>query len=400
MTEAVLVLNAGSSSLKFAVYGGDGDLQLRLRGTVSRLRQAPRLTVEVDGEVIVDRPFDPPMALALAADAVFAQLDALGWLLRIGVVGHRIVHGGRGFVDPIVLDPESIGALRSLTPLAPLHQPYNLDIAESAARLLPRAVQVGCFDTAFHAARPGLDRLYALPRALSEDGVVAYGFHGLSYAHIAEVLRTRDGERAGGRAIVAHLGSGASLCAMESGRSLATTMGFSALDGLVMSSRCGSLDPGVLLHLLQDRGMSPEDLTRLLYEESGLLGVSGISGDMQTLLDSADPHAAEAVDLFVYRIGREIGSLAAALGGLDTLVFTAGIGENAPVVRSHICQAAAWLGLRIDEARNASGQVDIAGEGSAAAILVLPTDEERAVAVGAARLWGERLASLPPLASH
>lgn len=390
MTDAVLVLNAGSSSLKFAVYGANDDLPLRLKGAVSRLRQAPRLRVEADGDAIVDRPLDPPMALAMAADAVFAQLDALGWLPRIGVVGHRIVHGGRAFVDPTVLDANSIGALRRLTPLAPLHQPYNLDIVESAARLLPHAVQVGCFDTAFHADRPALDRLYALPRALSEDGVVAYGFHGLSYAHIAGVLRTRDGERAGGRAIVAHLGSGASLCAMSAGRSVATTMGFSALEGLVMSSRCGSLDPGVLLHLLQDRGMSPQDLTRLLYEESGLLGVSGISGDMQTLLDSDDPRAAEAVDLFVYRIGREIGSLAAALGGLDTLVFTAGIGENAPAVRSRIGQAAAWLGLRIDEARNARGEAEITGEGSAAAVLVVPTDEERAVAGAAARLWRER----------
>lgn len=390
MTGAVLVLNAGSSSLKFAVYGGDHDLPLRLKGALSRLRHAPRLRVEADGDAIVDRPFDQPMALTQAADAVFAQIDALGWLPRIGVVGHRIVHGGRAFVDPTVLDPESIGALRRLTPLAPLHQPYNLDIAESAARLLPHAVQVGCFDTAFHADRPALDRLYALPGALSEDGVVAYGFHGLSYAHIAGVLRTRDGERAGGRAIVAHLGSGASLCAMSAGRSVATTMGFSALEGLVMSSRCGSLDPGVLLHLLQDRGMSPQDLTRLLYEESGLLGVSGISGDMQTLLDSDDPRAAEAVDLFVYRIGREIGSLAAALGGLDTLVFTAGIGENAPAVRWRIGQAAAWLGLRIDEARNARGEAEITGEGSAAAVLVVPTDEERAVAGAAARLWRER----------
>ena len=386
MTDAVLVLNAGSSSLKFALYGlGDG-LPLWLKGAVSRLRQAPRLTVRAGKDVVADLAFEPPMTVEAAADAVFAQLGASGWLPRIGVVGHRIVHGGRDFIHPVILEQGAFDALRRLAPLAPLHQPYNLDIAERAAHLLPNAVQVGCFDTAFHADREPLDRLYALPRELSEDGVMAYGFHGLSYAYIAGVLRERDGKRAGGRTIVAHLGSGASLCAMAQGRSVATTMGFSALEGLVMSSRCGSIDPGVLLHLLQDRGMSPQELSRLLYEQSGLLGVSGLSGDMQTLLDSDDPRAAEAVDLFVYRIGRQIGSLAAALGGMETLVFTAGIGENAPAVRRRICDSAAWLGVRLDAARNEAGESDITGEGSAVEVLVLPTDEERAVAQAAAQL--------------
>lgn len=386
MTDAILVLNAGSSSLKLAVYDLGAGLNLRLKGSVSRLRQAPRLLLYADGKVAADLRFEPPMTVDAAVDAVFSQLDASGWLPRIRIVGHRIVHGGQAFARPTMLDEATINALRRLAPLAPLHQPYNLDIAERVARLLPQSIQVGCFDTAFHAERELRDRLYAIPRHLTEEGVIAYGFHGLSYAHIAGVLRAREGERAGGRTIVAHLGSGASLCAMARGRSVATTMGFSALEGLMMSSRCGSIDPGVVLHLLQDRGMSPQDITRLLYEQSGLLGVSGVSGDMQTLLDSDDPRAAEAVDLFIYRVGRQIGSLAAALGGLDTLVFTAGIGENAPSVRQRIGESAAWLGVRIDLVRNEADASEIAAKESQVNVLVLPTDEERAVAEGAAGL--------------
>ncbi|TJW32564.1 MAG: acetate kinase, partial [Mesorhizobium sp.] len=238
-----------------------------------------------------------------------------------------------------------------------------------AASLLPQAMQIGCFDTAFHSARPGLAKLYGLPRAMSEAGIVSYGFHGLSYNHVASKLRDRYGAGAGGRAIVAHLGSGASLCAMNAGTSVATTMGFSTLDGLVMSTRCGALDPGIVLHLLQDRKLSSDELASLLYEQSGLLGVSGISGDMRTLIGSQDPFAAEAVDLFVYRIGREIGSLAAALGGLDTLVFTAGIGENAPLVREKIGAAAGWLGVGIDRERNRRGEETISLDGSGVDVL-------------------------------
>ncbi|WP_367271546.1 acetate/propionate family kinase [Mesorhizobium sp.] len=232
----------------------------------------------------------------------------------------------------------------------------------------------------FHAERPRLATLYALPRALTESGIMSFGFHGISYGHIASQLRERYGPTAGGRAVVAHLGSGASLCAMREGKSVATTMGFSPLDGLVMSTRSGSLDPGVILYLLQDRKMLADEISQLLYDRSGLLGVSGISGDMQRLLDLDDPHAAEAVDLFVYRAGREIGSLAAALGGLDTLVFTAGIGENSPLIREKICEAAAWLGVTIDAERNREGDERIGASGAAVDVLVIPTDEERAVA--------------------
>ncbi len=384
MTKALLILNAGSSSLKFAVFGHGSGLPLLLKGSVSRLAYQPYLKVRQAGGADRDQVLRiAPMSLGDAVQAVFAELRSRGFLEKIGVVGHRIVHGGQDFREPTLLDSSALKKLRQLAALAPLHQPYNLDIVDSASALLPGTPQVGAFDTAFHADRPRCDRLYGLPRRLSDEGIVAYGFHGLSYGHAAAVLRARYGPRAGGRAIVAHLGSGASLCAMGQGRSIATTMGFSALDGLVMGSRCGSLDPGIILHLMREQRMSTEEVSALLYEQSGLLGVSGISGDMQILLQSADPRAAEAIDLFVYRIGRAIGSLAAALGGLDTLVFTAGIGEHAPSIRQRIGEAASWLGVRIDPVRNEGGETSIGETDSRVDVLVIPAEEERAVAEGA-----------------
>lgn len=384
MTKALLVLNAGSSSLKFAVYKHSAELPLLLKGSIVQLGRAPLLKLRCPGEVDCERTLGAgPMSPGDAVQAVFAEVGGRGMMGGIGIVGHRIVHGGQTFTRPVVLDHSTLDRLRRLAPLAPLHQPYNLDIVELASGLLPAAIQIGAFDTAFHADRPRCDRIYGLPRWLSDDGIMAYGFHGLSYAHVAAVLRARYGASAGGRTIVAHLGSGASLCAMDAGRSVATTMGFSALDGLVMSSRCGSLDPGIVLHLIRERRMSAEALSELLYEQSGLLGVSEISGDMQMLLQSADPRAGEAVDLFVYRIGRAIGSLAAALGGLDTLVFTAGIGENSARVRQLIGEAAAWLGVSIDPACNGRGEMSIGSAGSSVDVLVIPAEEERAVGEGA-----------------
>ncbi|MBZ9798484.1 acetate/propionate family kinase [Mesorhizobium sp. ES1-4] len=382
MNDAILVLNGGSSSLKFAVFEAREDLSLLLRGSVSSIRRNPRLRTEATAaSPEVDRslgggPIDIAGAFCAVA-SVLAERDLLG---HIGKIGHRIVHGGRDFVEAVRLDARTLAALHKLEPLAPIHQAINLEIVALAAGMLPQAIQVGCFDTAFHTARPPLAKIYGLPRELSEQGIVSYGFHGLSYSHIAEKLRTRYGAGAGGRAIVAHLGSGASLCAMLAGTSVATTMGFSTLDGLVMSTRCGALDPGVILHLLQERKLSSQDLTTLLYERSGLLGVSGISGDMQALLDAKDPAAIQAVDLFIYRVGREIGSLAAALGGLDTLVFTAGIGEHAPVIRHKICKAAEWLGLALDEDLSQSGKELVSAPTSRVDILVIPADEEQAVA--------------------
>ncbi|TIS80337.1 MAG: acetate/propionate family kinase, partial [Mesorhizobium sp.] len=382
MADAILVLNAGSSSLKFAAFERLAELPVLMRGSLTSLQSKPRMSVSsAEDEQTTQTDFaDRPIGTEEALELILTELDRCGLLQSVSAVGHRIVHGGRDFTAATILDPPTLEALRALAPLAPLHQPDNLEIVELARRLLPKAAQIGCFDTAFHADRPRLATLYALPQALTESGIMSFGFHGISYDHIASQLRERYGPTAGERTVVAHLGSGASLCAMRGGKSVATTMGFSPLDGLVMSTRSGSLDPGVILYLLQDRKMSADEISRLLYDRSGLLGVSGISGDMQRLLDLDDPHAAEAVDLFVYRAGREIGSLAAALGGLDTLVFTAGIGENSPLIREKICEAAAWLGVTIDAERNREGDERIGASGSAVDVLVIPTDEERAVA--------------------
>ena len=381
MTDAILVLNGGSSSLKFAVFDGRDELPLLLRGNVSSLGAHPRLHVgAAAGRAEVDKSLgDGPIDIGKAFAAVASVLADSDLLPRIGRVGHRIVHGGREFTEATLLDGRTLEALRLLEPLAPIHQRINLEIVALAAGLLPQAMQIGCFDTAFHSARPGIAKIYGLPRAMTDAGIVSYGFHGLSYSHIASQLQARYGPAAGGKVIVAHLGSGASLCAMSAGTSVATTMGFSTLDGLVMSTRCGELDPGVILHLLQDRKLPTDELVTLLYEQSGLLGVSGISGDMRTLIDSDDPRAAEAVDLFVYRIGREIGSLTAAIGGLDTLVFTAGIGENAPSIRERIGAVAGWLKVDVDHELNRRGEEVISPAASGVDVLVIPTDEERAV---------------------
>ena len=396
MKPAILILNAGSSSVKFAVYAQADTLSVLLRGSIAALGSAPRLTVRSLAETYPDRLIgNAPMSPGTAGQVIFDELAQRGMTKAIAAVGHRIVHGGQHFTQPTVLNAAVIGQLHQLATLAPLHQPANLKIVALASERLPTALQIGAFDTAFHAGRPNIDRLYALPRSLSDDGIVAYGFHGLSYAHIAAVLRARDGPRAGGRAIVAHLGSGASMCAMNAGQSIATTMGFSALDGLMMSTRCGALDPAIVLHLMQQRQMTAEAVQDLLHNRSGLLGVSQISGDMATLLQSADPRAAEAIALFVYRAGRAIGSLAAALGGLDTLVFTAGIGEHAPRIRALICQSAAWLGARMDTGLNTLGETVISDRGSGVEILVIPADEERTVAAGVLACMRQRPGAPP-----
>lgn len=383
MTGRLLVLNAGSSSLKFALFEQGAPPVRVAAGNLSRLGSVPSLKLAVGDETTLPRSAaDGPIDLRAAAALVFDELGALGLLDGLAAVGHRIVHGGAEFAEPVRLDAAALDRLKALVPLAPLHQPHNLDIVRFAAARLPDAVQIGCFDTAFHAARPRLDTLYALPRDLCAQGMIAYGFHGLSYAYVAGQLRALDGERAGGRTIVAHLGSGASLCAMDRGRSVATTMGFSALEGLIMATRCGAIDPGILLHLIETKGMDAAAISDLLYSRSGLLGVSGISGDMQVLLDSDAPEAVEAIDLFVYRTGRAIGSLVATLGGLDTLVFTAGIGENAPAIRQLLSEGAAWLGVDLDTEANGRGETVISSPSSAVAVHVIRTDEELAIAEG------------------
>jgi acetate kinase len=337
----------------------------------------------------VDLPLsgDGPHRQALAFLVDWLHAHEAGW--RIAGVGHRVVHGAEQYSQPVVLDEATVAALKKFVPLAPLHQPHNLAGIEAMTAALPGVPQVACFDTAFHRSQPAIAQLFALPRRITEQGVRRYGFHGLSYEYIAEVLPDHlDPARADGRVIVAHLGNGASMCGMVGRRSQATTMGFTAVEGLMMGTRTGSLDPGVLLYLMDYGGMDAKGLARLLYKESGLLGVSGISPDMRELLASDKPEAQEAVELFCYRIVREIGSLAAALGGLDALVFTGGIGEHAAPVRDRVCRAIGWLGLDLDAAANAADATRISTAGSRVAALVLPTNEEWMLARHAAALLG------------
>ena len=383
MARAILVLNAGSSSIKFALFhvvteGRDRPL---CEGQLVHIDDGAHFTAQSGkGVTLVDRQL-PVADHACMLNTLLAWLGEQFADLSLAAVGHRVVHGGPRYTVPIVIDDAVLAELRRLVPLAPLHQPQHIAAIEAVQKRHPVLLQIACFDTAFHHTQPVVATQFALPRALSDEGLRRYGFHGLSYEYIAGAMTGVMGRhRAAGRVIVAHLGSGASLCAMLDGRSVATTMGLTALDGLMMSRRCGSLDPGVLLYLLQAKQMSASQIETLLYHDSGLQGVSGMSDDMQTLLASKDPRAAEAIDLFVYRIGRELGSLAAALGGLDALVFTGGIGEHAVTIRQRVCIDAAWLGLRVDEIANQHGGPCLTLADSPASAWLIPTDEDLMIA--------------------
>jgi acetate kinase len=374
-------INAGSSSIKFAVFTEqDADLVTTVRGEVDGGGPAPRLQARApDGTRLHDAALPAAAGYDTQLAAVVDWVEAHLAPARLAAVGHRIVHGGNGHAGPALVTPALLRELDTLSPLAPLHQPHNLAAIGTMARLHPGLAQVACFDTAFHLGSPRVARLYGLPRALADDGLLRYGFHGLSYQHIAATLPAQE-PRARGRVVAAHLGSGASMCALVDGRSVATSMGFSALDGLPMATRCGSLDPGLVLYLLRTQGLTPDALERMLYRDSGLLGLSGISGDMRALLASLDPAAREAVDVFVYRIARELGSLAAAAGGLDVLVFTGGIGEHAAEIRARVCARATWLGVKIDADANAAGGPRLHAPDSAVAVWVVPADEEAVIA--------------------
>lgn len=390
MSQALLVINSGSSSVKFAAYevAADSDLKRIANGRIEGIGSTARLLVwGPGGTPLEDRRIAVSTEPALGAEEAFRHL--LDWLKqhaagrRLLAVGHRVVHGGSRFTRPALVTPEILAVLDGFSALAPLHQPHNLSAIRAIAHLLPGLPQVACFDTEFHSSQSWVAQACALPRHISEAGVKRYGFHGLSYEYIASVLPAHLGQTAHGRVVVAHLGNGASMCAMRDGASVASTMGFTALDGLMMGTRCGSLDPGVVLYLMSALGMSPQAVEKLLYEQSGLLGVSGISGDMRTVESSNTPEAGQAIDLYVYRIGQELGSLTASLGGLDALVFTAGIGENSAMVRRRVCQDAAWLGLELDEdANQARGSAArcISKPGSRVAAWVIPTNEELMIA--------------------
>jgi acetate kinase len=383
MKHAILTINAGSSSIKFALFADDDVIPPKpeMVGQIDGIGAKPHLKAkDKQGRVLDDSDLDLPGAPETQHRAALAFLvrwlhDHEGGWEIIGV-GHRVVHGAQDYSQPIRLDDATVSRLKAFIPLAPLHQPHNIAGIEAMREALPGIPQIACFDTAFHRSQPPLAQLFALPRRITAQGVRRYGFHGLSYEYIADVLPQHLGDRADGRVIVAHLGNGASMCAMINRRSQASTMGFTAVEGLMMGTRTGSLDPGVLLYLMDYDGMDVKALTKLLYKESGLLGVSGISQDMRELLASDRPEAAEAVDLFCYRIVREIGSLAAALGGLDALVFTGGIGEHASPVREKVCAGLGWLGVEIDPAANAADATIISTASSRSAALVLPTNEE------------------------
>ncbi len=382
MTGSILTLNAGSSSLKFALFEAAGALTATARGEVETLDAAPHLLArDAAGAVLAEQRWpegvEHPFATVLAALLAFA--DAHLGREGLEAVGHRVVHGGAEHIDPALITPALLAALDALVPLDPLHMPHNIAPMRAVAVARPALAQVACFDTAFHHTLPPVAARFALPRALAAAGVRRYGFHGLSYEYIAGCLPRQSPALARGRVIVAHLGSGASLCALDHGRSIATTTGFSALDGLVMATRCGSLDPGVILYLGR-QGHSFDDIEDMLYRRSGLLGVSGLSGDIRVLLASDDPNARDAVELFTYRIALEAGALASALGGLDGLVFTAGIGEHAPAIRAAVCDRLAWLGVRLDPAANAAGVACISTPDSAIEVRVIATDEEAMIA--------------------
>lgn len=409
MSDAILVINAGSSSIKFALFEYPRDPADRrqidrhaaLSGQIDAIgagngNPAHLKAHDATGVQRADQYLDPVPA-GSSSPHQHALNFLLGWLkthdngMTVRAVGHRVVHGAEKYARPILLDEEIRADLARLIPLAPLHQPHNLDAIRALAELQPELPQVACFDTAFHRSQPTVAQLFALPRSITAQGVRRYGFHGLSYEFIARVLPEHvSTATASGKVIVAHLGNGASMCAMRDRQSVASTMGFTAIEGLMMGTRTGSIDPGVLLYLMDNQQMDAKTLTRLLYKESGLLGVSGISSDMRVLLTSDRPEAREAVDLFCYRIGRELGSLAAALGGLDVLVFTGGIGEHAAPVRQAVCEAARWLGVDIDPAADAANAKCISSATSRVQVLVLPTNEEWIIAGHTAALVGRR----------
>jgi acetate kinase len=386
MIDVILALNVGSTSLKFSLFttaSGRDALSLVYRGEVEGIGSKARFLVEnASGQQQVDEALTGTAALSHeeALSVLLAWIEHHEAGLRLIAVGHRVVHGGTRYWEPVLIDPAVLTSLERFVPLAPLHQPHNLAAIRAVARIQPTLPQVACFDTAFHHTQPAVAQAFALPTDITALGVKRYGFHGLSYEYIASVLPHYMGASADGRVVVAHLGGGASMCALRGRSSIATTTGFTALDGLPMGTRCGALDPGVVLYLLSEQQMDIATVTDLLYHRSGLLGVSGESSEMQQLLASHSPHSLEAIDLFVYRIRRELGSLVAALEGLDALVFTGGIGEHAAPIRARVCQDAQWLGVRLNADANRTGGPKISADDSAVSVWVIPTDEDLMIA--------------------
>ena len=384
MPDAIAVINAGSSSVKFSLFAEcDSNLEIRARGQVEGIYTDPHFVAKDGrGAILSEKSWGEGVQLGHdgALDHLMAFVRAQLGELRLAGVGHRVVHGGVEYAQPVRVDAKILSALEKYIPLAPLHQPHNLAPIKVLLKRAPELRQVACFDTAFHRVQPPLAQLFALPKSLTERGVRRYGFHGLSYEYISQTLPRHDAKAARGKSVVLHLGNGASMCAIAGGRSVASTMGFTAVDGLPMGTRCGSLDPGVMLYLMDELKMDARAIEKLIYQQSGLLGVSGVSSDMRTLEESSEPDAKLAIDLFAYRIGRELGSLVAALGGLDAIVFTAGIGENSRSLRERVCRDASWLGIELDAAANQANGPRISTAASRVSAWVIPTNEELMIA--------------------
>lgn len=392
MDDYALVLNAGSSSLKFCVFERPQGAGWRIagRGQIEGIGTSPRLSAKDDqGKKLVDESLDASVNSGDAAVSTLASWLRSKWGgSRVLGVGHRVVHGGARFAEPIVVSKSVLEALEELVPLAPLHQPYNLGAIKAVFERLPEVPQVACFDTSFHCGHTPVVDLIPFPKDIRDRGVQRYGFHGLSYEYIASVLPEVAPEIANKKVIVAHLGSGASLCAMENRKGVDSSLGFTALDGLCMGTRPGSVDPGAVLYLFQNLGLSAKEVESILYKKSGLLGISGISNDMRDLIDRDEPEARLAVDYFIYRVAKEIGALAASLRGVDAIVFTAGIGENSPDIRKRILIAAEWLGVELDDTANTAKQTQISTPGSKVSAWVIPTNEELMIARHTGALLG------------
>lgn len=381
MADLVVTLNAGSSSVKFALFAADAEWpRLMVSGAVDGLGAKPRFRVDVVDGKASEKKLAAKLTHRKAIAEIFNWIEDAYPATTISAIGHRVVHGGLRFSAPIIVDADTLAALRAFIPLAPLHQPHNIAGIEGARAAFPHVPQVVCFDTAFHRGHAFVDDAYALPYSYYEKGLRRFGFHGLSYEYVARRLRVIDPIHAEGGVIVAHLGNGASLCALKGGRSIATTMGFSALEGLPMGTRCGEIDPGLLLYLLTREEMTPDELSHLLYERSGLLGLSGVSHDMRMLESSDEPRAAAAIAYFIHRIKMEIAALTAVIGGLDALVFTAGIGERSPRIRAGVVEGLGWMGMALDSAANARNDSRISALQSRMPVFVTPTDEEAMIA--------------------
>ncbi len=381
MADCISVINAGSSSIKFAIYEAKPEAPGLFRGQIEGIGVEPHLRVlDAHGDAIEDRALPNGLDHAGATEEILSVGRELIAGANIIGLGHRVVHGGVRYDAPAIVDAGVIHALERLTPLAPLHQPHNLAPIRAIMALAPQIPQVACFDTAFHRTQTTVAQAFALPRSYFDAGVRRYGFHGLSYEYLVARMREIAPEVAGGRLVIAHLGNGASMCGVSGGRSVASTMGFTALDGLVMGTRCGAIDPGVILYMLQEQGLDATAIETVLYRKSGLLGASGISSDMRALRASAAPAALEAIALFVYRVVRELGSLVASLRGIDALVFSGGIGEHDAATRAEVVQACSWTGMVLDDERNARSELRISADGSPVSIWAVPTDEERMIA--------------------